>query len=95
MAKDVIKRDYTPFREKRESSKEVPTVWDPFTIEDSIRIERCYLKYKKGKHFKPPMIMDGLFEVDIGNLEVAPIFWKGPIREVRRGLWFEPKGCCC
>ena len=92
MAKDVIKRDLTPFKECLESSKEIPTQWDPFTVDDSIRIEKCYLKHKKGKSYTLPMIMDGLFEVDIEKLELSPIYWKGPIREVRRGLWFEPKG---
>ena len=91
MAKDVMKRDLTPFKERLDLHG-IPTLWDPFTIEDSIRIENCYLKYKTGRDFVPAMIMDGLFEVDIANLEVCPVYWKGPIHEVRRGLWFEPKG---
>lgn len=34
---------------------------------------------------KVPVHEDYLFDVDIGNRELAPVYWLGPIYEVRRG----------
>ncbi|KAI9676498.1 MAG: hypothetical protein M1817_000656 [Caeruleum heppii] len=35
---------------------------------------------------------DYLFDVDIGLRELAPVYWLGPIYEVRRGTWFYQEG---
>ena len=35
---------------------------------------------------------DKLFQVDLKNFELSPIYWDGPIYEVRRGLWFNSDG---
>ncbi|KAH7026274.1 DDHD domain-containing protein [Microdochium trichocladiopsis] len=37
---------------------------------------------------KVPVNEDYLFEVDIDTRELAPVYWLGPIYEVRRGTWF-------
>jgi hypothetical protein len=35
---------------------------------------------------------DFLFEVDIENRELVPVYWLGPVYEVRRGSWFYQEG---
>ena len=35
---------------------------------------------------------DFLFDVDIENRELSPVYWLGPIYEVRRGSWFYQEG---
>ncbi len=35
-----------------------------------------------------PVNEDFLFDVDIEQRELAPVYWLGPIYEVRRGTWF-------
>ncbi|KAK4159322.1 phospholipase DDHD2 [Cladorrhinum sp. PSN259] len=35
---------------------------------------------------------DFLFDVDIEERELAPIYWEGPVYEVRRGSWFYQEG---
>lgn len=37
---------------------------------------------------KVPVNEDFLFDVDIGERELAPAYWLGPVYEVRRGTWF-------
>ena len=37
-----------------------------------------------------PYALDGLFEVNVITREIYPVYWDGPIYEVRRGIWFEP-----
>lgn len=39
-----------------------------------------------------PVNEDFLFDVDIENRELAPVYWLGPIYEVRRGSWFYQEG---
>ena len=35
---------------------------------------------------------DKLFQVDLKKFEIEPIYWEGPIYEVRRGTWFDSGG---
>ncbi|KAK5670897.1 hypothetical protein QVD99_002668 [Batrachochytrium dendrobatidis] len=35
---------------------------------------------------------DNLYEIDVENLEIYPVFWSGPTYEIRRGTWFAPTG---
>lgn len=35
-----------------------------------------------------PVNEDFLFDVTIEQRELAPVYWLGPIYEVRRGTWF-------
>lgn len=49
------------------------------------------LKHEGGK-VKVPVNEDFLFDVDIETRELAPVYWLGPIYEVRRGSWFYQEG---
>jgi hypothetical protein len=39
-----------------------------------------------------PVNEDFLFDVDIEKRELAPVYWLGPIYDVRRGTWFYQEG---
>ncbi|KAI5923119.1 DDHD domain-containing protein [Camillea tinctor] len=39
-----------------------------------------------------PVNEDFLFDVDIEERELSPVYWLGPIYEVRRGTWFYQEG---
>lgn len=39
-----------------------------------------------------PVLEDLLYHVHLNNRELMPIYWDGPVLEVRRGIWFETKG---
>ncbi|KAK1509404.1 DDHD domain-containing protein, partial [Colletotrichum costaricense] len=39
-----------------------------------------------------PVNEDYLFDVDIENRELGPVYWLGPVYEVRRGTWFYDEG---
>ncbi|CAN8106391.1 unnamed protein product [Discula destructiva] len=41
---------------------------------------------------KVPVNEDFLFDVDIERRELAPVYWLGPIYDVRRGSWFYQEG---
>jgi hypothetical protein len=45
-----------------------------------------------GEKVKVPVNEDFLFDVDIETRELAPVYWLGPIYEVRRGSWFYQEG---
>ena len=42
----------------------------------------------KARTVKVPVNEDFLFDVDIERRELAPVYWLGPVYEVRRGTWF-------
>lgn len=44
---------------------------------------------------KVPVHEDFLFDVDVENRELAPVYWLGPIFEVKRGSWFYEDGRAC
>lgn len=46
---------------------------------------------KHEKHADPcvDVLEDRLFTVDLDKLQLSPVYWEGPIFEVRRGLWFK------
>ncbi|KAL5332572.1 DDHD domain-containing protein [Aspergillus crustosus] len=41
---------------------------------------------------KVPVNEDFLFDVNINRRELSPVYWVGPIYEVRRGIWFLQEG---
>lgn len=43
---------------------------------------------EQGGRVKVPVNEDFLFDVDVEKRELAPVYWLGPIYEVRRGTWF-------
>lgn len=40
------------------------------------------------RRFKVEVMEDHLFEVDIGNMQLFPVFWKGVLLKVVRATWF-------
>ncbi|KAK0615059.1 DDHD domain-containing protein [Bombardia bombarda] len=48
--------------------------------------------HHKRDGIKVPVNEDFLFDVDIEERELAPVYWVGPIYEVRRGSWFYQEG---
>ncbi|KAI7864599.1 DDHD domain-containing protein [Spinellus fusiger] len=53
-----------------------PKQWQPFSSYDSAALERVTVNE------------DHLFEVDIAQRTISPIYWEGPVFEVRRAHWF-------
>ncbi|KAL2071364.1 hypothetical protein VTL71DRAFT_12599 [Oculimacula yallundae] len=45
-----------------------------------------------GGKVRVPVQEDFLFDVDIEQRELSPLYWLGPIYEVRRGSWFYQEG---
>ena len=45
-----------------------------------------------GGKVRVPVHEDFLFDVDIERRELSPVYWLGPIYEVRRGSWFYQEG---
>lgn len=37
---------------------------------------------------KVPVNEDHLFEVDVSQRTISPVYWEGPTYEVRRATWF-------
>ncbi|SGZ49554.1 CIC11C00000002018 [Sungouiella intermedia] len=72
--------DYAPDKE--------PEKFVPFSDYDGARLEDAF-KRNKGK---VDVKEDRLFLVDLDSMQLAPVYWKGPIYEVRRGTWFTSDG---
>lgn len=73
---------------KYEKVKE-PESFIPFSEYDSKQLER---EFSKTERNLIEVNEDKLFQVDLKSLELSPIYWDGPIYEVRRGLWFSSDG---
>lgn len=65
-----------------------PKTFVPFNLVDSRRIEQAFLAKKDLIDVKE----DHLFLVDLKKMELAPVYWPGPVYEVRRGKWFTTGG---
>lgn len=72
--------DYTP---DKEAEKFVA-----FTDYDNARLERAFQQGLKSLDVKE----DRLFLVDFAQMHLVPVFWPGPVYEVRRGTWFTADG---
>lgn len=66
-----------------------PSTFVPFSANDSKRLEWAY---NNDPDRKVLVKEDGLFHVDLDRREVAPVYWQGPVFDVRRGLWFYHNG---
>ncbi|ORZ20251.1 DDHD domain-domain-containing protein, partial [Absidia repens] len=66
--------------------KASPKTWVPFSVRDSSAIEKAYQDDIRGA--KVPVNEDYLFEVDVEKRTIGPIYWEGPIFEIRRATWF-------
>uniref|UniRef100_A0A093VC49 Putative phospholipase C20G8.02, mitochondrial n=1 Tax=Talaromyces marneffei PM1 TaxID=1077442 RepID=A0A093VC49_TALMA len=80
----------------------------PFYIKDSQSIEKAFQQLlqqevkdvpdntKENEQtqytVKVPVNEDYLYDVDVEKRELGPVYWLGPIYEVRRGTWFFQEG---
>ncbi|CZT02755.1 related to phosphatidic acid-preferring phospholipase A1, contains DDHD domain [Rhynchosporium agropyri] len=55
-------------------------------------IDEAGLDANAGGKVRVPVQEDFLFDVDIEQRELSPLYWLGPIYEVRRGSWFYQEG---
>ncbi|CAL3971357.1 hypothetical protein PZA11_007864 [Diplocarpon coronariae] len=55
-------------------------------------IDEAGLDTHAGGKVRVPVQEDFLFDVDIEQRELSPLYWLGPIYEVRRGSWFYQEG---
>ncbi|CCH63071.1 hypothetical protein TBLA_0J00730 [Henningerozyma blattae CBS 6284] len=100
-ATDIPKRSpYDDSIKQVDLSKKNPKTFLRFSEADSQKLEREFKKSlqnpiddpKLKSNPKQPLISvneDLLFHVDIKKMELQPTYWKGPIYEVRRGVWFD------
>ncbi|CAG8469696.1 1840_t:CDS:10 [Acaulospora colombiana] len=63
-----------------------PSNWVPFSKRDNAALEQAF---KSGNPKQVPCNEDYLFEVDIDKREIRPIYWLGPVYEVKRATWFQ------
>jgi hypothetical protein len=75
------------------------TKFAPFSPHDSHLLETAYQKAikqilggDKPNVSKIHVLEDQLFEVDLLERSLAPVYWDGPVFEVRRGSWFISEG---
>ncbi|CAG8462337.1 9347_t:CDS:10 [Ambispora gerdemannii] len=75
-----------------------PSAWVPFSRRDSAALEQAYQSkaseqaeqthQSEEPRITVPVNEDYLFEVDINDRAIYPVYWPGPVYEVRRGTWF-------
>lgn len=73
---------------KKEELKR-PKKFMPFSDQDNALLEKRYqeVQNKVTSDAIVPVREDYLFEVDINTMELSPVYWEGPIFEVRRSEW--------
>lgn len=59
--------------------------FEPFNRHDSDRLEAAL---QAGDSACVPVLEDQLFEVELKARTLSPVYWDGPVFEVRRGTWF-------
>lgn len=72
-----------------------PEKFIPFSAYDSNRLEARFQRLHKSASAELPLVEvneDKLFEVDLHKYTLSPVYWAGPIYEVRRGTWFTLDG---
>ncbi|KAK9487695.1 DDHD domain-containing protein [Lipomyces starkeyi] len=85
-ATDVPKRK--PFVDKDSKPPKPPLKFVPFSVTDSRNIEAAYQQKDDSKLETVAVNEDRLFQVDIRQRELSPLYWNGPTYDVRRGTWF-------
>ena len=74
---------------KSSKPPKAPSKFVPFSLRDSRRLEIAYsFSSQPTVHVNE----DYLFEVNIKDREIKPLYWTGPVYEVRRGTWFIQDG---
>ncbi|CAK9440595.1 uncharacterized protein LODBEIA_P46350 [Lodderomyces beijingensis] len=66
-----------------------PESFIPFSEYDSKNLERAFLKDATSP---VEVNEDKLFEVNVEKFQLMPVYWEGPVYEVRRGIWFNKSG---
>jgi len=105
---DVPKRKGVSVKERQklvtnEKPVQKPKKFSAFSISDSRAIESRYQQLleatespTKAPHKEisqsVPVNEDFLFDVVIDQRELSPVYWLGPVYEVRRGTWFFQEG---
>lgn len=78
------KKPYEPdFKPKRP-----PRKFKQFPKHDSDKLELAYTNQDKTSHLVR-VSEDELFHVDLNDMTLTSIYWKGAVFEVRRGVWFD------
>lgn len=77
---------------KLKGKKEVaarPKKFVPFSDQDNALLEARFqaCQQKTTNDSVVPVREDYLFEVDIDTMELSPVYWEGPVFEVRRSEW--------
>jgi hypothetical protein len=62
------------------------------SAEDKLKFGMDTEPEAKRQGVRVPVNEDFLFDVDIEDRELSPVYWLGPIYEVRRGSWFYQEG---
>lgn len=95
----VSRPDWYEYEKEKEAEKFIP-----FSTYDSRRLEKRYqaLYHNKGEASKDPknglephiveVNEDKLFQVDLNDFLLSPVYWEGACYEVRRGTWFSSSG---
>lgn len=76
---------------KREKDPEKFLAFAPYDLE---RLENAFQSFTK--HGEPAFVEvneDRLFQVDLEKFRILPVYWEGPVFEVRRAIWFTTDGC--
>lgn len=79
----LSKPEWFAYKQEKEPEKFVP-----FSDYDGKRLEKAFRTGDKIVEVKE----DRLFQVDVKKFCLSPVFWEGPVYEVRRGTWFDKNG---
>ncbi|KID66912.1 uncharacterized protein G6M90_00g070420 [Metarhizium brunneum] len=78
---EAVEEKHDALRDSQNRPSKRPKSDKSDTLDDSYR-----------GHTRVPVNEDYLFDLDIEERELAPVYWLGPIYEVRRGTWFFQEG---
>lgn len=74
------------------TQKEEPSKFEPFSETDNEKLEKALALRKDVEYVR----QDELFQVNLEQMHISPVYWPGPVFEVRRSVWFgadnEPLG---
>ena len=90
---DVPKRRVYPEKAPPSKPKKEPSQWLPFSKRDNLKIENTWNASKDEENTpRVPVNEDHLFELNLDERELGPIYWRGPVYDVVRGTWFFADG---
>lgn len=91
-----IEKGYQKLAEEEEDNQHTPHPTSSNTQNNALgqdnkqntSITEAGANEQAGGRVNVPVNEDYLFDVDVERRELAPVYWLGPIYEVRRGAWF-------